>query len=85
MHWILSILHHKESGVQVSILNIYVPALLSGKKDCWISIQDVLENQRPVNLILVGDLNIMLNSKEKRGGSIVRDSSRENVEDIIRD
>ena len=28
-HWILSIMHHKESGIQVSILNVYVPALLS--------------------------------------------------------
>ena len=32
MHWIVSILHHKESGVQVSILNIYVPTLLSEKR-----------------------------------------------------
>ena len=31
-HWILLILHHKESGFQVSILNIYVPALLSKKR-----------------------------------------------------
>ena len=27
----------------------------------------------------------MLNAKEKRGGSIVRDPLRENVEDIIKD
>ena len=43
-HWILTILHHKESGIQVCILNVYVPALLSEKKDCWLSIQDVLAN-----------------------------------------
>ena len=81
-HWILSILHHKESGSQVSILNVYVLALLSEKKR---RIQESLASQRPVNLILAGDLNITLSTKEKRGGSIVRDPLRENVEDIMRD
>ena len=28
-HWILSILHHKELGIQVSILNIYVHVLMT--------------------------------------------------------
>ena len=80
-HWILSILHHKESSIQVSILNIYVPALISKKKDCWQSVQKILSSRKPENIILAEDLNITLNAKEKKGGSIVRDPLREIVDD----
>ena len=84
-HWILSILHHKESGIQVSILNIYVPILMTEKRDYWQSIQEILSSQKLENIILVGDLNITLNSKEKKGGSIVRYPLREIVEDVMMD
>ena len=82
-HWILTILLHKESGIQVSIINIYAPVLLMEKRDCWQSIQDKLSSQNLENIILAGDLNIILNSKEKKGGSLVRDPLREIVEDIM--
>jgi hypothetical protein len=35
------------------------------------------------NIIIAGDLNISLNQREKRGGNIVRDLTREWVEDLI--
>ena len=85
MHWILSTLHHKESDIQVSILNIYVPVLMSKKKDCWQSIQEILSSQKLENIILAGDLNITLNAMGKKGGSIVRDPLRETVEELMRD
>ena len=37
------------------------------------------------NFILDRDLNIILNQAEKRGGSVVRDPIREQVDDIILD
>ena len=37
------------------------------------------------NVILAEDLNIILNQAEKRGGSVVRDPIREQVDDIILD
>ena len=37
------------------------------------------------NIILVGDLNVILNQAEKRGGSLVRDPIREHVDDLILD
>ena len=37
----------------------------------------------PRNIIISGDLNVTLAANEKKGGSIVRDPSREWVEDII--
>ena len=62
-HWILSILLHKYSGIHLSLFNIYVPILLMEKKSYWKSIQDSLSSQNIDNIILVGDLNIMLNAK----------------------
>ena len=37
------------------------------------------------NIILVGDLNVILNQAKKRGGSLVRDPTREQVDDLILD
>ena len=45
----------------------------------------MLSSQKPKNIILVGDLNITLNAKERKRGSIVRDPLRETVEDVMRD
>ena len=55
------------------------------KKDCWHSVQEILSSQNPENIILFGELNITLNAKEKRGGSIFRDLLREIMEDVMRD
>ena len=35
------------------------------------------------NIIVAGDLNVTLATNEKKGGTLVRDPSREWVEDII--
>ena len=85
IHWIFTKLRHKESGIQVSIFNIYITVFLSKKKECWQSIQDVLDFHHPENLILAGDMNIILSTKEKKVGSIVMDPLRETLEDIMRD
>ena len=37
------------------------------------------------NTILAGDLNVILNQAEKRGGSLDRDTIREHVDDLILD
>ena len=83
MHWIFSSLWHKVFDHLVSILNIYIPALYSEKKDYWQSIQVMLSSLHPENLIMDGDLNITLSVKEKKGGSIVRYPLREMVEDLM--
>ena len=72
-HWILSILLHKDSGIQLSLFNIYVPILYMEKKSYWQSIHDSLSSQNLDNIILARDLNITLSVREKKGGSIVRD------------
>jgi hypothetical protein len=85
IHWILTILIHKESGIQVSIFNLYVPVLLEEKKDCWNKLKEFLSMHQIENIIIIGDLNVTLSQGEKKGGTIVRDPIREWVEDTILD
>ena len=77
MHWLFTKLLHKISGLQVSLFNLYVPAMFSEKRSCWDSIKTFLTLHNPENVILAGDLNITLAAKEKKGGSPVRDPARE--------
>ena len=82
-HWILTILLHRDSGLQVSLFNLYVPNLFPDKRSCWDTLQAALSQHSPKNIIIAGDLNVTLSIEEKKGGSIVRDQAREWVEDII--
>jgi ribonuclease HI/exonuclease III len=82
MHWIHTKVHHKSTGCQVSIFNIYAPQILGEKIQCWDSLQTYLQQNQLTNIILGGDFNVTLAQDEKRGGSIVRDPAREWVEDI---
>jgi len=42
MHWIHTKVHHKSTGCQGSIFNIYAPQLLGEKNHCWDSLQNYL-------------------------------------------
>jgi ribonuclease HI/exonuclease III len=85
IHWLFTKLQHRESGLQVSLFNIYAPVLLSEKKDCWESLNNFLSTNQHENLILAGDLNVTLALSEKKGGTPVRDPAREWVEDLLLD
>ena len=83
LHWILTKLLHKDSNTQVSLFNIYAPALYSEKKECWNLLREK-RTMRPLNnIILVDDLNVTLSQSEKKGGSLVRDLIKEQVDEII--
>ena len=58
-------------------------ATFGGKKQCWESLQNFLQQNELDNIILDGNLNVTLAQEEKRGGSIVRDPAREWVEDLV--
>ena len=53
------------------------------KKECWQTLNAFLELHSPNNIIIVGDLNIVLNIEEKRGGSSFRDQMLHVVEDLV--
>ena len=63
---------------------MYLSYLLE-KKDCWNCLREVRSNTTLENIILADDLNVILNQAEKRGGSLVRDPIREQVDDLILD
>ena len=83
IHWILTKLMHKETNVQLSLFNIYVPIIFAEKKYCWNCLREVRSNTTLEYIILAGDLNIILNQAEKIRGSKVRDPIRELVDDLI--
>ena len=83
LHWVFTKLSHKPSGRTVSMFNLYVPIMHSEKKECWNTLESFLNSQHLENIIIAGDLNVTLTANEKKGGTLVRDPSREWVEDII--
>lgn len=57
----------------------------SKKRCCWDTLKSFLSTHNPENVIIAGDLNLTLAPEEKKGGSPVRDPTREWVEDIMLD
>jgi len=53
------------------------------KIQCWKSLLGLQNLSTYSRFIIVGDFNTTLHPKEKRGGSLVRDPSREHMEDSI--
>ena len=80
--WILTLLRQKENNTLVRLFNIYAPNSYAEKKVCWNLLWEERSNLLG-NVILAGDLNIILNQDEKRGGSLIRDPIREIVEDTM--
>lgn len=81
-HWIFTELKHKASKLTISLFNLYVPVSYSEKRECWNSLTAFLEVSSPTNIIIAGDLNIIMNAKEKRGGIDTRDPLLPMVEEI---
>jgi endonuclease/exonuclease/phosphatase family metal-dependent hydrolase len=65
------------------VINVYMSNNPHEKLQCWNSLLDHQAMSSNSHLIITGDFNTTLHSKEKRGGSLVRDPSRENLEDLI--
>lgn len=76
-------LKHIASKLTLALFNLHVPIIYSGKKDCWKTLNKFLELHSPTNIIIVGDLNLVMNAKEKRGGKNNKDQMIYVVEDMI--
>jgi exonuclease III len=82
-HWRFTELKHTASKLTITHFNLYVPTLHNEKKDCWKTLNEFLEKKSPSNIIIVRDLNLVMNDKEKRGGRPSKDQMIFVVEDII--
>jgi hypothetical protein len=74
---------HLPTGKILPIINVYMHNNYWEKLDCWDSLLGISESGFHQNCIITRDFNIAINLKEKRGGSIIRYPSRENMEDLI--
>jgi exonuclease III len=81
-HWIFTKLQNYSSKITFSLFSLYVPVLSAEKKECWQTLLVFLENQLHTNIIIAGDLNLVFEPKEKRGGNYGRDQMLPFVEEI---
>ena len=84
-HWLFLKMQHLVTKEIISLFNVYVPVNAGEKKVYWDSVRNLADLVNLENVIIVGDLNLSFISVEKRGGSIVRDLSREWAEDLMQD
>ena len=67
-HWIFIEIHNSISKTTLSLFNLYVPVNYHEERDCWNSLSAFLSTNSFSNIIAAGDLNIILDAKEKKGG-----------------
>eukprot|EP00253_Pinus_taeda_P014967 PITA_14967 len=82
-HWIFTELRHTVSNLSLALFNLYVPVHYEEKKECWRSLSEFLELNSPSNMVLGGDLNIILDLKEKKGGIQSKDPFSRTVGSLI--
>jgi hypothetical protein len=84
-HWILTKCFHLLSNTLCIVINVYMPLNPSEKLKCWRSLQNLKNTRIIEKCILVGDLNIIISSYEKRGGIFGPDPFWSNLEEPIAD
>ena len=82
-HWIFTEFWHIASKISLSIFNLYVPVNFQEKKECWKSLVDYVDTHVHSNIIVVGDLKIMMDPKDKSGGVYGRDPMLKTMENFI--
>eukprot|EP00253_Pinus_taeda_P031968 PITA_31968 len=78
-HWIFTELRYTVSNLSLALFNLYVPVHYEEKKECWRSLSEFLEQISPSG----GDLNIILDLKEKKGGIQSKDPFSRTVGSLI--
>jgi len=82
-HWLMVKLVHLSLGNVFHIVNVHMPNNYWEKSECWESLLGIKDTGYYHNCIIVGNFNTNLQLREKRGGYIVRNPSRKNMEDLI--
>eukprot|EP00253_Pinus_taeda_P028879 PITA_28879 len=82
-HWIHTDLRHTKSNLSLALFNLYVLVHYEEKRECWRTLMAYIEQINPTNIVIGGDLNIILDPKEKRGGLYSRDPFVSTVGNLI--
>jgi len=82
-HWIKTVLENTTTSYQIVIYNVYSPNHYTDKAHCWHSLSENIAEEDNSNIILGGDLNLILHSNEKRGGCFSPDPYRSQLETIM--
>ena len=82
-HWIFTELRHSSSKTFLALFNLYVLVIYQEKRECWNSLLDYLFVNSFSNIIVAGDMNLILDVKEKKGGISGRDPMLHLVENLI--
>ena len=82
-HWIFTKIWHLASKTSLSIFNMYIHVIFQERKDCWKTLLEYVDANLPPNMIVVGDLNIMLDPKDKNRGVCGRGPMLKIVENFI--
>ena len=82
-HWIFTKLCHIPSKQSICLFNLYVPVNIQEKRACWNSLVECLDSNSFSNIIVIGDLNLILNEKEKSGGVYGKDPVLKLVDKFI--
>ena len=59
-HQIYTELRHISNKISTTLFNLYVPVNFKEKKECWNTLSNFIEIYSLSNIIMVGDLNIIL-------------------------
>jgi len=76
-------LRNNISNQQIVIFNVYVPNHYRDKEICWETLSKNIMEEDNSNIILGGDFNLILHANEKRGGSLIPDPFRNQMENIM--
>ena len=82
-YWIKVTLENQEDNKRIVIYNIYAQNDFRDKEQCWASLKADIDEEDNNNIILDGDLNLILHSNEKRGGIFTHDPYRTKLETIM--
>ncbi len=66
-HWLLLKIQNLDTKEIFCLFNVYSPVNVGEKKNCWDSIRQQADLTIMENIIIAGDLNLIIHSSEKKG------------------
>lgn len=84
-NWLKINLVKKDESCDIIVYNVYIPNQFREKEQCWEELREDMDKEQNTNVILAGDLNLILHANEKRGGNFLPDPFRSQLEELMSD